>query len=270
MREAFFLDGEQGRIFCLRNRDQQVAPRSAALLLPPFGDEMNKSRHVLTQLVNVLGCTGHDVIMPDLYGTGDSEGDFGDASISAWHQDIENVMGLFSSEVPLHVIGLRFGALLATDIASDKPRIVALTLIHPIIDGAQQLTQLLRLRTAGNLSASRDKETLQGLRQRLVEGESLEIAGYSISSRLATQLADLRLRDYRPAEDIRVNWLEIAAGQGQALAPAGGKLYQRWEAEGARVTARVLSCPQFWATQEIAQCPELVSMVSGLVRDFNG
>ena len=51
MRSAFFLDGVAGSLFCigtLHAHDQEL--RRKILIVPPFAEEMNKSRHVLAAL----------------------------------------------------------------------------------------------------------------------------------------------------------------------------------------------------------------------------
>ena len=87
--------------------------------------------------------------MPDLYGTGDSEGDFGDAAIELWRRDIdvaiEHLPGtgdVISSACAWAPSGSRCGV---------TAQVRSLTLIHPVLDGRQQLTQMLRLRLAAGL-----------------------------------------------------------------------------------------------------------------------
>ena len=65
MYTAFFLDGQQGRLFCT-GVVHEIAARRQFLILPPFAEEMNKSRHILSAMVRALGNAGHDVLLPDL------------------------------------------------------------------------------------------------------------------------------------------------------------------------------------------------------------
>jgi alpha/beta superfamily hydrolase len=78
----FFLDGPAGNLFCLHfPRSTPGGARRCALVLPPFAEELNKSRRMGALAARALQRAGHDVLLIDLYGTGDSAGDFGYGSL---------------------------------------------------------------------------------------------------------------------------------------------------------------------------------------------
>ena len=260
---AEFLDSRLGRIFCLQARQAQGLARGRAVVLPPFGEELNKSRHVLSALVRHLDAHSFDVVLPDLYGTGDSEGDFADADLNTWRADIEAAVASLPTGPRLHLIALRAGALLAVDAAARHP-VDSLTLIHPVADGRQLLNQLLRLRLAGGLLGGGQQETAAELRQRLSAGETLEIAGYAISAALAGGIESLNLGTPDCATARRVNWIELVAEQGRALMPTSQRVVEAWQAAGVEVTTDTLVCDSFWATQEIAYCQDLVDRVCNM------
>jgi hypothetical protein len=58
MREAFFLDGQAGRLFCTGVRHPNESRRPAALICPPFAEEMNKALHVAA-VVSGLDAADH-------------------------------------------------------------------------------------------------------------------------------------------------------------------------------------------------------------------
>jgi len=261
MRVAFFLNSTAGRIFCtgtLHPEASQVQGR--LLIVPPLAEEMNRSRHVLAAIARAAGDAGYDVLMPDLYGTGDSAGDFADATIAIWRSDLDHVIDRMQHRSPLHIIALRAGALLAAD-ALSRHRVQSLTLLQPQIDGAQVLTQLLRLRLAGNLLGNADKETTTQLRERLQGGEGLEIAGYMVSAALAAGLESLSF-DKLPIDSVeRLHWIEVAPQADRPLMPVSQRLVDAWQVSGKPVSTSVVACDQFWATQELARCPDIVSTV---------
>ena len=262
MRFASFLDSAAGRIFCtgfLPERDGGQQRR--ILILPPFAEEMNKSRHVLAAIAKQLANAGHAVLMPDLYGTGDSEGDFGDAAIELWRRDIDVAIEHLPGTGDVDLVGLRLGALLAVDAAS-RHKVRSLTLIHPVLDGRQQLTQMLRLRLAAGLMGGGEKETAAELKQRLSTGESLEIAGYRLSPTLAAGLEALALTEDPPAVVEALHWIECVAEEGRTLMPASQRVLDTWEALGTGAEASTVTCDAFWGTQEIARCPALVNHVA--------
>ncbi len=256
---AFFLDGRLGRLFCTAVV-HEAEPARQFLILPPFAEEMNKSRHILAALLRALGQAGHGVLLPDLYGTGDSEGDFGAASIDVWRDDIMMLVEHLAAQGPVGLIGLRSGALLAADVASRRT-VDSLTLVHPVADGRQQLNQLLRLRLAGGLTSGADKESASGLRKQLTDGQSLEIAGYWLSPQMATGLESLTLAGMQFAGLERIAWIELVADPERPLMPVSQRIIDQWQQTGLDVDSETVVCDQFWATQEIAQCPAVVDTV---------
>ena len=256
---AFFLDGQLGRLFCTGIVREAESARQF-LILSPFAEEMNKSRHVLAALVRSLGDAGYGVLLPDLYGTGDSEGDFGAASIDVWRADIMLLIEQLADRGPVGLIGLRSGALLAADIANRHP-VDSLTLIHPVADGRQQLNQLLRLRLAGGLTSGDNQESAAGLRQQLADGQSLEIAGYRLSPQMAAGLESLALAGMQFEGLEHLSWIELVTDPERPLMPVSQRVIDQWQQAGLSVDSETVVCDQFWATQEIARCPAVVEAV---------
>ena len=258
MRSAFFLEGSAGSLFCTGIlHPHETGHRRKFLIIPPFAEEMNKSRHVLAALAVALGEAGHDVLMPDLFGTGDSAGDFSQATLDIWRTDLDVIIERLGAVGNLELIGLRAGGLLAVDTAS-RHESHTLTLLHPVHDGRQQLTQMLRLRLAGNLTSAGKQESMAELKDRLAAGECLEIAGYGLSGQLAGELETLSLKHQLPSHLGCVNWVEVARDLERPLMPASQGIIDTWHESGVSVNSSVVACDQFWATQEIARCSALI------------
>lgn len=257
MRVAFFLDSQAGKIFCTGSfSEQRENGRRCALIIAPFAEEMNRSRHVLSHLERSLSAAGYDVLLPDLYGTGDSEGDFRDATLNIWRADIDTAIERLGPCRELHLFGLRAGALLATD-AVDRHPVHILTLLHPLAEGRQQLNQMLRLRVAVNLFGE-GKQGIDKLKEQLDQGETLEIAGYRLSAQLAGDLEDLSLQSMTPNGVERVNWIELDLQHDHSLLRDSNRVIGDWSAQGIAVKTSTVICDQFWLTQEIARCPAIV------------
>lgn len=230
------------------------------LIIPPFGEEMNKSRHVVAALAQVLAEIGHPAVVLDLFGTGDSEGDFSEATLDHWRRDIDCAIDAFSNGHTVSLVGIRAGALLAAE-AAVRHECKSLLLIQPFAEGRQQLNQILRLRVAAGISGGA-RETTGELKRKLDEDGFLEVAGYSISAELANGLGSLSLANNTPScvEDVR--WLELVAQQDRPLMPQSKKLIDQWTEAGVNVDASVAVCDQFWATQELADCPGVIEAVA--------
>jgi exosortase A-associated hydrolase 2 len=267
VRDAFFFDGPAGQLFCTGYlHPEDIKKRRFFLLLAPFGEEMNKSRHILAAIARSLGDAGHDVLLPDLYGSGDSAGDFGDADIETWRHDIDRLVNAFAKGREVTLIGLRFGALLAADAAS-RLGIRRLTLIHPVAQGQQQFNQLLRLRLASGLMGQKASETASDLRGRLDSGETLEIAGYAISPSMTQGMQALSLSNLTFASPPAIDWIELVVERDRPIMPASQRVIDAWAKQGVAVSTSTLVCDTFWATQEIAQCPAVVERVQQVLLD---
>jgi exosortase A-associated hydrolase 2 len=159
-----FLPSSRGDLYVARwVPDRQ--PSASVLFVPPFAEEMNKCRPMLALTARQIASAGVQAIAVDLLGTGDSAGEFRDARLDDWRQDLDLVADWAVREgAPVTgVVGMRFGALLALELASRLPGPLRIALWQPVASGQLQLTQFLRLRVAGAL-ADRRTEVGPGVR----------------------------------------------------------------------------------------------------------
>jgi exosortase A-associated hydrolase 2 len=234
--------------------------RPQVILVPPFAEEMNKSRRMFTLLAQSLKSRGCGALIPDLYGTGDSEGDFGDARWEIWKQDLALVWRYLADQgaSPISLLGLRLGALLAMQCVCDgllpANRVV---LWQPVVSGNAFMTQFLRLRIAANMAA-KTQETTQSLRERLAAGESLEVAGYTLAPELASAIDAASMQALPPKNSLTVHWMEISA----AISPASRRIIDGWRDA---VSETVVAGTPFWTTTEITVAPELIERTVALL-----
>ena len=64
----------------------------AIIHIPAFAEEMNKSRRMLAMQAQAFAGQGYAVLVLDLFGTGDSSGDFGEATWDIWLQNIDTAL----------------------------------------------------------------------------------------------------------------------------------------------------------------------------------
>jgi exosortase A-associated hydrolase 2 len=260
MQQAFFLNGGNGDLFCIGelHPDAEVA-RESVLIVPPFAEEMNKSRHLMAALARRAGHAGYDVLLFDFFGTGDSEGDFADASIRVWRSDIDAVIRHMNPQVRLHIVGFRAGALIAVD-ATARHAVHSLTLVHPQLSGKQQLDEMLRLRLTASLMGG-GRERISALRRRLLAGDTLEIAGYRLSPELASGLDALALTGLSGSPPARVNCVEVVSEPTDEIRTGLQHAIDDWRSAGSIVNCETTQCGDFWATREISPCPALVDNI---------
>jgi exosortase A-associated hydrolase 2 len=260
--QGLFLDAAPGQRFGLFH-PPAGACRGAILYVHPFGDEMNKSRRMAALQSRALAAAGFGVLQLDLYGCGDSSGEFRDARWALWKQDLAAASAWLQARLgqPVSVWGLRLGALLALDYAHDAHNtgapVAGLVLWQPVLSGSTFLTQFLRLRVAGDMLAQEGSGAgTTALRAALAAGETLEIGGYELAPALAAAIDALDAGVLAPA--CPVAWFEVVAQDGRQVGARSARLQADWHARGIDLKAHVVAGKPFWATQEISESAALV------------
>ena len=230
------------------------------LVVPPFAEEMNKCRRMIAEAANALAALGVAALVPDLFGTGDSEGEFRDADWETWKADLDTAVAWASEEGwPVKgVLAIRLGGVLAAEWLRERHhQLERAVLWQPVESGNAFLTQFLRLRVAASMMESR-RETVGELRKKLSEGETLEVAGYELSGRLATQLDAAQLLDHLGALAKEITCFDVGPDSAPAQSPRVKRLSERAAACGTRWTAEQLSGEPYWTSTEIVALPKLV------------
>lgn len=259
--QPLFLDGPAGRLFAICHAPaNDLPPRTGVLILPPFAEEMNRSRRMLSEQAKDLARHGIATLLLDLYGTGDSEGAFDQASWELWRKDVAVALAWLrrAGIERLAMIGLRLGALLALDVLRDGVETIErVVLWQPLLRGRQMTDQMIRMRLAANLLEPVDRrETAQALRARLIAGEALELGGYTLNPELVRSLDVLNLADLAPPQGIRVDWIEVRTEA--EMSPGGRRIVNAWREAGSAVTVATVAGPPFWSLMEITVAPQLI------------
>jgi len=267
--DPFFLDTFQGKRFCLYHHPAKPFFRGDAVLyIHPFAEEMNKSRRMAALQSRAFAAAGLGVLQIDLCGCGDSEGDFADADWEIWKQDIACARQWLIQQgfISIHIWGLRLGALLALDYAREATQdFIQFILWQPVLNGQSFLTQFLRLQLGKELIAANSSgaSNVKQLREQLHAGHSLEIAGYTLAPALAAAIDSLKINQLAIVNQT-IHWFEIVPQTGREQSPAGKVVFEAWQQAGVNVKVNLLAGLPFWATQEISECPELITATTDL------
>ncbi len=250
-----FVPGPSGRLFLTK-----IAPpaptKGSLLIVPPFAEEMNCSRRFMSGLARALAKSGVACWIVDLWGTGDSEGDFATADLNVWCADIAHISAWLAERdgAAPRRLGIRLGASLAA--AADQPA-QALIMIQPVLNGQTFTTQFLRVRIAAGMAAGR-RETAKQLREISAKGTQLSVAGYRLSPSLVSQLDGFSLDQVDIDGKGLVSWYEtqrtVAEDAPRRLSPP-----QAWLAHVAH--DRLVAAEPFWSIQEPTVPPGLIETV---------
>ena len=183
MEEQCFI-GDDPRLFGLLYSPDRPGGR-AILIVHPFAEEKKSAQRVLVELAQHLASAGFHVLLFDLRGCGDSQGDMGTASVGGWVEDTAAAADFLrrkSGVSRLSLIGIRLGSYLAGLYASVDLQIDRLLLVAPVFDPVGYLRKSLRgklmkeLITDGQVTSRRDD-----LLRSLQSGGSVDFDGYPIT-----------------------------------------------------------------------------------------
>jgi len=122
--------------------------RFGILLCYPVGQEHIRAHRAFKQMAERLCLNGFHVMRFDYYGTGDAWGDETDTDIFRWHKDIKEAVDVLQEYGDLYdisVVGMRLGAALAMEVASNMDDIKNVLLWDPVINGKHYLSEIKKI-----------------------------------------------------------------------------------------------------------------------------
>lgn len=257
---AQFVEGARGRTLVVA-RFPRVSEGRSVIVVPPFAEEMNKSRQAVSQLAQGLAESGIATILPDLGGTGDSDGEFCNADWDDWQQDIVVAAGWAAGQGwPVGaILGIRLGCALAAQAVQRLETPISRTVFWaPVSDGSVFLTQFLRLRVAATMMTDDPSESTADLRSRLAAGETLEIAGYALGPGLSAQIDRIRLPDLISPALGELCWIDVTRSDPPTVSAAAAGAIERARTTASRVSALAISGEPFWSSAEVVVSRELI------------
>ncbi len=259
-REVFFLGSGAERRLCLVSKPSGQALGSI-LYVPPFAEELNRSRHMVARGVQAFATLGWAVFQMDLHGCGDSEGDFGDASWASWMDDLDRAYQWLTDQGhgPVVMWSLRAGSLLASSWMQRRQVNLPLLAWQPVFNGQQYLTQFLRIRLGADLGQSpQSKNVLADLRAALKSGEPVVVGGYWLSPELAHGLEASTFglpADHRAP----ITVLEVAHTDPPELTPATSNWLDKARAAGHVCQGQACMGNKFWQSTEVETAMSLIA-----------
>ena len=257
--ETFFFDADPGTRFSLYHAPApQMPARGAILYAHPFAEELNRTRRMATLQARRFAAIGYAVLQIDLFGCGDSCGDFNAARWELWKRDLDMARNWLAerSVGPMHVWGLRLGGLLALDYAASTP-VDGIILWQPFLHGRTCINQFLRQALTADPDGPR---TTAALRTALVARGMLEVNGYELAAPLA-QAVDACAAAELVLPACPVHWFALGAPAPARLAASAARLADQWAAGGTTVHFHAFDGVPFWNGEQ-AECPALLDATS--------
>lgn len=253
-------------------------PSDWVLHLPAFADEMNKSRKLVADQTRELVSKGYGVLIPDYSATGDSEGEFEAADWGQWKAEALAILNWIveSGANSVGLWGVRLGALMALEVYAQlgqvdviRQRVInRLVLWQPVLDGKQFMTQFLRIRVAASAIASdgdsSQKDTVASLRERLAQGESLEVGGYCLNPGLVSSIDSLSSKTLPPPAGASVQVFEVSSVADSPVMPVTARVAQMWRDQSCSVEVKKVQGEPFWAAQELVEAQQLIEQSTHL------
>ena len=246
METPFFFPGRGRELFGMLHEPASSSAKGAFLFCAPYGEEKLWTHLVYVSFARELARRGLTVLRFDYRGTGDSEGDSEEATPDACLDDIRSALGVLRGKragVPLGLLGLRFGATLATLAAETEDDVRQLVLWHPILRGAPYAQELLRMNLATQIAQYREvREDRDALVRAMKAGRTVNVDGYEMSLAGYEQMSAIDLLASSRRSAARCLVAEISA---RPLAAAGADM-ARFAARYADGTTVVAVEEPFW------------------------
>lgn len=265
----FFLPGSRGDLFAIYYPPSGAQVRGGLLYVHAFAEEANCSRPVIATVARAIAQLGYGVLAVDLYGCGDSTGEFRDALWANWLEDLAfGVQWLQGRGFPqVSLWGLRFGGLLALDFAKQYQRTFPFIILwHPPTNGAETLKQFLRLSLVREADGPVSPLTTKGLRRRLAAGRCVEIAGWELSPDIAFALERLETSSLLSEVSSAIYCVEFVQATKLVVVPSRLRLVQVCNDNGVAINFRQLQVRTFWADRaEMTDCQILIDFMHSVL-----
>jgi len=262
-----FVIGSRGALFTLMFPSSGEA-KGHILFCPGFGEEMNRSRHVVANQARRFADHGYNCLLVDHFGTGDSQGELSEASWSTWCADIAVIYKWLQEkygELETVLWGMRLGCLLAANVVSADSSISNKLLFwQPVTDGNKYITQMLRQRIAHLVERGLPKQSTQQMREALYGGDSIEIGGYQVSGQFAMELESQKMGDSVHFSNCEVYWLQQENVSGAALPIASKKIVDALGGIGNNVSVITFNSAPIWQLHERVVVEDLHAKTSAL------
>lgn len=245
-------------------QSEGVGSQQTVIFVPPFAEEMNRSKRMYVLCARLLADAGIHSICFDFAGTGDSSGKWGDYSFQDWQQNLIDVYRWAKNITPtISLITLRDSALISLDlIKRNEIHIDKCVMWDPIDNGEVLIRQLVRMKIASAMADDLKKITTQEVTETIEKEGYLEVGGYHVSSNLIDAVRSQMIADSVEGvlDSTELHWMTTGksiSNAKQQLPISLTKLNLN-EKLLAKLTLHSVNDVRFWMQQEVTISPLLL------------
>jgi dienelactone hydrolase len=184
-RPLYFKSGRQSLFGWLHQPEEGRCSDLGIVICKPFGYEAMCAHGSIRAFADACAGAGVTVLRFDYTGTGDSSGSDTDTNaVNQWCDDIRTAMDALrqTGVTRFGLLGIRFGALLASVVAGGDPSVEHLIAVAPVVNGRRHLRELRAFQATASSEEPADESN-----------GAMEIAGFHLSKASVDRLAQLDL-----------------------------------------------------------------------------
>ena len=227
----------------------------------PFGEERKSAHRAFVHAARAFAAAGFGVLRFDYRGCGDSGGEFHEATVQGWLEDIGSAVAALRSRLgagQMGLLGLRFGATLAACAAESIAGVSRLILWEPVLDGRSYFAgdlrkKLIREMMTRGKSAGRRNQLLEELEHG--KGE-IDLDGYRVTGALYAGVAGLNLAHRVRA--FRGRCLLCQVSHTDKIGAHVVALMECYTKCGASPAMASVVEEPFWSKVDFVGCPKLI------------
>ena len=228
-----YFFGEERSLYACHHFPFTDSAHEAVLICSATGHEYERCHRATRQLAVQLARAGYATMRFDYSGTGDSAGEYAQASLAQWQRDVAAAADECrrrTGREQLCMVGVRLGAALAAQVAAGRNDASHLVLYAPVMDGAALLAEWRREQSDFDRKYSRATEEAPN-----------EVLGFPLTEAFCAELGR-ELAPRAPGPALR-RVLILAEFPGEsAIQQAATVLASR----GANVTVEQVNGPAVW------------------------
>jgi len=222
---GFFFPSGGAQLYGFLEAPRDRMRATGVLFVHGAFEERQDAHLVMRDAGERLASAGFATMRFDLFGHGDSDGEFCEATLSRWIDDTHEAARELlerSGCTRVALVGLRAGALVAAGAAARAMPDVSLdrlVLWQPVIDGRTYMMDVLRAFLAGEMTVHRrTKATRESLVARMREGHDINVNGYHLSPALFDAFCQANLASELEGSSVPVLFVDVTRAREAPLA----------------------------------------------------